>query len=168
MSHQTNNKNVFQLTLFTLFSSLLLVGTMSVSSAQAEDLVGKAKGTTVCEDANFIAVKSKFKEDITILGIDTLGLPGSMSATVDTGTGFSGGPLDVDGIAHLKNLKKGFFSMNGETPLTGDSQLAMEGVYKSDNAGEILKVSGRFQLIDNVLGCITSGKFKAKTAPVVP
>jgi hypothetical protein len=48
MRHQINNKNIFQLALFTLFSSLLLVGMMGVTNAQAETLNGTAKGTENC------------------------------------------------------------------------------------------------------------------------
>ena len=66
MRHQFSNTRFFQMALFTLFSSLLSVGIIGVTSAQAEVLTGTTKGKVYCDEGGASIIKDKFKEGIQI------------------------------------------------------------------------------------------------------
>jgi hypothetical protein len=162
MRHQINNKKIFQMALFTLFSSLLFVGLIGVTSAQAVDLDGTIKGKIFCDigGGNGTLGKDGFKKE-----------PVSMTTNAQTGVStFSGtvttpvGTFTGNGIGLGKNTKKGSFSFAGTD---GSASITMLGKFLFKNA-TLVKASGSF-IIHNVTNpvtfddpCYLVGKFKTK------
>jgi hypothetical protein len=165
MRHQFSNKNLFQITLFTLFSSLLFVGIIGVTSAQAEVLTGTAKGKVYCDESFGAAaslVKDKFKESISI---DITFNPGDPDFIGTFNIITVGVTLPGEGIGLGKNSRKGSFSFVGTDGFTSTS---VTGNYVLDKPGTtLIKVSGKMVVHDFMIPgfgspCFAIGSFKAK------
>jgi hypothetical protein len=164
MKQPINNKNIFQLALFTLFSSLLFVGVIGVTSAQAEVLTGTAKGKVYCDEGGASIIKDKFKEGILIDVDITPGIP-DFTGTLST----SLFDLAGDGIGLGKNSKKGSFSFVGTD---GTTSTSLTGNYVLDKSGTTLKkVSGKMVVhnfsVSGFAPCFAVGSFKAKFDPLL-
>jgi hypothetical protein len=163
MKQSINNKKLFQMALFTLFSSLLFVGMIGVTSAQAETLDGTVKGKIYCDigGGNGTLGKAGFKKEPVSITTDAQTGKSDFSGTVTTPVGtFTG-----DGIGLGKNIKKGSFSFVGTD---GAASITLLGNFVFKN-GVLLKASGSF-IIHNVSNpdppffdpCYLVGKFKTK------
>jgi len=164
MRQQTNHKNRFLRILFTLFTGLLFVGVISVTSTQAENLIGTAKGVKYCDDISGKITKDKVKLPISI-NLNRLGTSSNGSIFID---GFS---IPGIGTALTKNAKSGFFVFDTGGIAVSPIYITMSGKYKANKStGEIVLISGNFVMQDkfNLLTCITFGKFKVKTDPNPP
>ena len=142
-----------QLSLITIFSTLLFVGLADVTNSQAENLDGIVKGVSFCDDGQGVAVKEK-RINLAMFDIDQSGVPAITALVTVDGTVFS-----LSGNALAKNTIFGVFQLFGDDGAT--SELAMNGKYKLDGNGTLVKVSGIFQTQDLGALCITLGKFKA-------
>ena len=156
MNHPTNNKNFLQRTLYTLFSSLLFVGVVAVTSAQSETLFGVAKGARSCDAGSAALGKLKSVENITLdITITPGGLPVFGSITSP-----SLGTISAGGFALSKSEKAGSFVFHADNLI--DIVMTLTGKFKFDNSGNLIKVSGNFIAFDVTTACFTTGKFKAK------
>jgi hypothetical protein len=162
MRHQINKKKIFQMALFTLFSSLLFVGMLGISSAQAEVLEGKAKGKLFCDDGSAGIDKEKLKEIISI-DVDVTQGQTDISGTI---TSARLGTLTGTGIGLGKNKNTGSFSFDA----AGNGfVLNFIGKYVFNKKTGLLKVvSGKFTLMDFNFPCFGSGSFKAKFVSLSP
>jgi hypothetical protein len=166
MRHQFSNKNLFQIVLFTLFSSLLFVGIIGVTSAQAEVLTGTTKGKVYCDEGGASIIKDKFKEGIQIDVDITPGVP-DFTGTVTIAS--IGATLLGDGIGLGKNARKGLFSFVGTD---GNTSTSMTGNSVLDKSGAtLIKVSGKIVVHDFTVSgfapCFAVGSFKAKFDPAL-
>ena len=142
MKKQTEYNTKIGSWLVTIFSVLWLIGGMGVNSTQAEILDnGIAKVLSFCDDGSGGALKEKFT-NIAMADIDLTTFP-NILATVSIGeTDFL-----MIGVALAKNAKSGVFQLFGDDGVT--SELAMNGKYKLDGNGTLVKVSGIFQTRSN-------------------
>jgi hypothetical protein len=148
--------------LFTLFSSLLFVGIIGVTSAQAVDLDGTIKGKIFCDVVGngTIGTDGFKKEPITFTSTNVAQGNPNFTGTVTTPVGdFTG-----NGIGLGKNTKKGSFSFAGTD---GSASITLLGKFLFKNA-TLVKASGSF-IIHNVTNpvtfddpCYLVGKFKTK------
>jgi hypothetical protein len=168
MLNQTSGKRLIQLLAITFLSSLLLT-----SVASAETLgKGLIKGVEYCHDPlnTEKAPKTKIK-DLASYEITRTGT--GLTAVVDTFDKATQAPtgdtFTLSGnILANKKPKSGVFQLFGEG-IDPDIEMAMNGKYKQNGAGEMTLVSGAFQsqdLTDLASPCLSAGSFKAKTGPV--
>jgi hypothetical protein len=163
MKHQTNNKSLFQMALFTLFSSLLFVGIVSVTCAQAEILTGQAKVQDNCDDGSGGIEKDKFKLPVEIT-VNTDNLPFILGSVVTEDADVSGA-----GLALAKNAKSGIIIFNGDDG--AGVQISLIGNYKTNkNTGEVVLISGSFTIQEETVTftCIITAKFKVKLVKPLP
>jgi hypothetical protein len=153
-------KRLFQLSLITIFASLLFLGVAGTPTAQAEILEGLFKGKEYCNDGEGKAVKRKIKDPF-VIDIDRSGT--DILATI---TFPDGSQIDLDGVILSKNAKSGVFELTGTS---GFTEFALNGKYKLTGTGDLKIVRGVFQGQDLLdlppWPCLWSGKFKAKANP---
>lgn len=157
MRHPTHTKRLIRVLSITVFSSLLFVGVVNVTSAQAEILDGLVKSVAFCDDGsgNNTAIKEKVL-DIASFDITQAGTVMTASIVVTGGPTFT-----MSGNTISKSPRAGVFQIFGNDGAFGD--LAMNGKYKLNKAGTtLLKIAGIFQAQDLGDLCISAGKFKAK------
>lgn len=155
MVYQASKKKLVRLLSVAVFSSLLFVGTIGVNSAQAEMLDGSLKNLEYCDDGSGNDLAEKFKLiDIASFDITQAGTVMTASIVVTGGSTFT-----MSGNTISKSPRAGVFQIFGNDGGTGD--LAMNGKYKLNDVGTLLKVAGIFQAQDLGDLCISAGKFKA-------
>lgn len=155
MRSQIKRKKLIRLLSVAVFSSLLFVGIVNVTPAQAEILDGLVKNVAFCDDGN--GNNTAFKEkviDIASFDITQAGTVMTASIVVTGGSTFT-----MSGNTISRTPKAGFFQIFGNDGGTGD--LAMNGKYKLNDVGTLIKVAGIFQAQDLGDLCISAGKFKA-------
>ena len=170
----THIKRLFQLSLITIFTTLLLLGSIGVSTALAIDALGvmfKTKETCFNGADKPIVTKS-----ISTAGILIDPSPGNQISNNGGITPFPSwrgvtfgivkfGSLEfvsfegVDGVALSKNLKKGTFqAFVNNTNIT----LSVSGVLAVDDDGNSTKIAGKVNGYDTTNDCIYQGSFKGK------
>ena len=155
MKFQIKRKKLIRLLSVAIFFSLLFVGVVNVTPAQAEMLDGPVKSVAFCDDGfgNNTGVKEKV---IDIASFDITQAGTLMTASIVTG----GATFTMSGNTISKSPTAGVFQIFGNDG--GTSDLAMNGKYKLNKAGTtLLKIAGIFQAQDLGDLCISAGKFKA-------
>jgi hypothetical protein len=192
----TRTKKSFQLSLITIFATLLLLGTASLNTAFAgtrDTLEGKAVIKEQCDNGADKPTKQTIKTDVTMdifkdadnrEGTDACGAaclspyPAWIDLWMDMpgfirviGLTYSGSVLPGKaGTALTKNLKSGKFHAfmdNVGGSDVGNLQLEITGTIVSNKkTGVTKKIAGKISGHDHTKFCTYVGKFKAKI--VVP
>ncbi|MDH3256012.1 MAG: hypothetical protein OEM27_00170 [Nitrospinota bacterium] len=174
---------LFQLSLITIFTTLLFLGTAGVNIALAPPVpnsVDSLEGKTVIKETCFKGpdkpVVRKIKSDF-FMQIDKSALRNQMSKNGGLtpfpswtqvifdifdfdGQGNLGGFDGTDGVALSKNLKKGTFQVfvNNGNPIF----LSLSGVLVVDKNGNSTKIVGKINGSDTTNDCIYQGSFNGK------
>ena len=181
----THTKRLFQLSLITLFASMLVLGVAATASADHTSLDIKTVIKEECHNGTDKPIKRKIKSfgDIrlnpTNSNLQSLNACGNacdtpypswdeFSISIDDfdGVGVSETFEDIGGfgnagVALTKNLKKGKFQTVVENG-AGDRVLSLSGTVVVDNDGNTQKVVGKINGYDTTSNCIYTGKFTAK------
>jgi hypothetical protein len=170
----TYTKGGFQLSLITIFTTLLFLGTVGVNIALAVDFDvnggGQAKGTTSCfVDPATKATKEKFNETFSLMRVrwDDAALPGVLIQIVMDIEGVPNNSFamntDADEIlVQIKNKKTGTFFGHDEVQANPGVFGFFEGKYVLGKDGVLKKMGGRFTVLNFNSGCTHTGKWKAK------
>jgi hypothetical protein len=126
------------------------------------DLQGTMAGTLICDNDLGTSTKEKFTDEANFK-MDLSVFP-MVTAQIQLATTFTD-PLEMSGLALLKNSKSGMLQLFGDDG--GMIELAASGVYKMNKNTQVwVGLKGKFQLQDGgTSGCTLAGKFKAKKPP---
>jgi hypothetical protein len=162
-------QRLFQLTLITVFSSMLVLGVAVTASADPDLHAGSLKGKQTC-DNGVTVTKEKVKTDGISVQIDPNPFP-EFDLTVSiagTGTGFDG-PFSGSGVAVPKNKKVAEF--HAEVSHTNGQQLYLTGKFIVDpktSDPDVVKTTSKVFGIDPVNQCVLVGTLKTKISPPAP
>jgi hypothetical protein len=163
--HLNQTKRLFQLSLITLFISILVLGVAATDSAgKSIPLDGKISGKIYCDDGSANAEIMKIKNDVQIFyeANDPSPPDTKVSTTVispDIGI------LIFTGLALFKNKTTGTFLLHGSDSFGADIEYTMAGNFKNDKNGFIKQIGGKVHWLSNHSSCFSSLKFKAKRPP---
>jgi hypothetical protein len=162
MKQYSSKKRFAQLVSITVFLSMLFVGVIGVTGAQA--FKGPLKGVEYCADLSGNTVKAKLiYTALFILTLDHIANTLSGSIFLTDKNGFAIATLLVVGILLNKNAKKGNFQVFGEDDSDPNAMWSMNGAYKLDKSQSFIKsAGGSFQYMNTTSECFAAGKFKGK------
>jgi hypothetical protein len=163
MKQQTGKKRFAQLVSITVFLSMLFVGVIGVTGAQA--FKGPLKGVEYCADLSGNTVKAKLIYNaIFFLTLNHIANTLNGSIFLTDKNGFAIATLVVLGMILDKNSKKGNFQVFGADDMDPDAMWSFNGSYKlvKNDPFTIKSAGGSFQYLNTTSNCFAAGKFKGK------